>query len=268
MNCRYTRRNRREIWDSRIGTTRLLARAIAECPRPPQVWLNASTATIYRHTFGPPWGESGEIAATPEAKDAFSIDVARAWEEAFFANGAYGDASPTRKIALRTAIVLANDPENMLTILLRLAKLGLGGQMGEGRQWVSWVHGEDFCRAAEFLLGPGPRNSPAAPQRPPLSGPVNIASPHPVTNAELMHAIRAIAGRRFGLPASKWMLEAGAFFLRTQTELIIKSRRVIPDKLTAAGFRFRHPLLEPALADILFERDGHPKIEFPLQAEA
>lgn len=252
VNCRYTPKNRRAIWDSRIGTTRLLARAIAQCIRPPQVWLNASTATIYRHTFGPAWGESGEIAPTPEAKDAFSIDVARAWEKAFFENGSAGPAAPPiRKVALRTAIVLANDPDNMLTILLRLAKLGLGGQMGDGRQWVSWVHEEDFCRAVEFLLAPGTR--PAAPTAavPPLTGPVNIASPHPLTNAQLMRAIRALARRHFGLPARRWMLEVGTFFLRTETELILKSRRVIPEKLTTAGFTFLHPLLEPAVRDLL-----------------
>ena len=239
VNCRYTRRNRTAILNSRIRSTQILANAIAQCPNPPKLWLNSSTATIYRHTSGPPWTESGEIAATSEAKDAFSIQVARAWEDVLFTP----QLPATRRIALRTAIVLADDPDNMLTILLRLTRLGLGGRMGDGRQWVSWVHSEDFCRTIEFLITPGPGES--------LHGPVNIASPNPVTNAELMHTIRRAAHRPLGLPAPRPLLELGAFFLRTQTELILKSRRIAPTKLTAAGFQFLHGTLKPAVQELI-----------------
>jgi len=238
VNCRYTKRNRAAILASRIRSTEILAEAIARCARPPKIWLNSSTATIYRHTFGPAWTESGEIAATPAAKDAFSIEVARAWEAAFFTP----TLPATRRVALRTAIVLARDPENVLTILLRLARLGLGGRMGDGRQWVSWIHGQDFCRAIEFLITPGPGES--------LAGPVNLAAPNPVPNAELMRVIRKIARRPFGLPAPRPLLELGALFLRTETELILKSRRVSPAKLNAADFQFLYPELQTAVEQL------------------
>lgn len=210
----------------------------ARCRRPPGVWLNSSTATIYRHTFGPAWDETGEIGGCREAKDAFSVEIATAWERAL-------DEAPTpgtRKVKLRTAMVLSRngDPNNALRPLSVLARLGLGGRFGSGRQFVSWIHESDFCRALEFLI-----------ERDDLAGPVNLAAPGPVTNSDFMRALRRQVGVAFGLPAATWMLEAGAFFLRTETELLIKSRRVVPRRLLEAGFHFDHPSLDTALADLL-----------------
>ena len=236
VNCRYHARNRRLILDSRVNSTRALGEAIARAANPPRVWLNSSTATIYRHTFGPAWDESGETGSAPEAKDEFSVEVARAWENAFDAE----KTPATRKIALRSAMVLGHGKNSVFPVLRRLARVGLGGKMGNGRQFVSWIHEEDFCRAIDWLL-----------EHEGVSGVVNLAAPNPVTNAEMMRAFRKMCGISIGLPASHWMLEAGAFFLRTETELIIKSRRVISGRLMAAGFQFRFPRLEDALSALV-----------------
>lgn len=232
VNCRYHARNRKVLLDSRLDSTRVLGEAITRCTNPPLVWLNSSTATIYRHTFGPPWDETGEIGGCAEAKDIFSVHVATEWERVF--NGA--NTPHTRKVALRSAMVLGQGKNSVLPNLLRLARLGLGGSLAGGRQYVSWIHEEDFCGAVAWII-----------EHDRLRGPVNLAAPNPVTNAEFMSAIRAACHARFGLPATRWMLEIGAFFLRTETELVIKSRRVVPGKLLASGFAFRHPLLPPAI---------------------
>ncbi|HTV42701.1 MAG TPA: TIGR01777 family oxidoreductase [Candidatus Sulfotelmatobacter sp.] len=232
VNCRYNKRNRKQILESRIHSTRTVGQAIAACKPPPKAWLNTSTATIYKHTLGPAWDESGEIGNTPEAKDEFSIDVATAWERTF--NEAQTPA--TRKVAMRTAMVLGTGKNSVFPMLYRLTRLGLGGKMGDGRQFVSWIHELDFCRAVEWLI-----------THETLSGVVNIAAPNPVTNTEMMRIFRQTLGMPIGLPAAKWMLEIGAAFLRTETELIIKSRRIIPRRLTESGFTFRYPLMQPAL---------------------
>lgn len=239
VNCRYHARNRRLIMESRINSTRAIGEAIAICKTPPPVWLNASTATIYKHTFGPAWDESGEIGWTREAKDEFSIEVATAWERTFNELQTPG----TRKIAMRAAMVLGMGKNSVFPTLLRLTRFGLGGRMGDGRQFVSWVHEMDFCRAVEWLITDDE-----------LSGPVNIAAPNPITNAEMMGAFRDVCGMPVGLPAAKWMLEIGAFFLRTESELIIKSRRVISRRLPESGFTFRFPFLRQALEDLLARR--------------
>ena len=235
VNCRYNKRNRQLILESRIGSTRVLGQAIANCKSPPAVWLNASTATIYRHTFGPAWDESGQIESTPEAKDEFSIEVATAWERAF----SEAETPGTRKIAMRTAMVLGRDKNSVFPMLRRLTRLGLGGKMGRGRQFVSWIHEQDFCRAVEWLI-----------EKESFSGVVNIAAPNPVTNAEMMKVFRETFGMPIGLPAAKWMLEIGAFVLRTETELVIKSRHVIPGRLIESGFEFDFPLLTGALEEL------------------
>jgi len=236
VNCRYNAENRRAIMDSRVESTRVIGEAIARCTNPPRVWLNSSTATIYKHTFGPPHDESShDFATAAQAKDEFSVEVARAWEKAF-------DESPaprTRKVALRTTIVFGTVEGGVFRILRRLARFGLGGKMGSGKQFVSWIHDEDFCRAVEWIL-----------EHYELAGPVNMAAPHPLTNAEMMAAFRRVCGIPLGLPAAEWMLEVGAFFLRTETELLLKSRRVVPGKLLASGFEFRFPKMEEALRDL------------------
>ncbi len=231
VNCRYNRRNRRALMDSRVNSTRILGDAIARCTRPPNVWLNASTATIYRHTYGPAWDENGEIAATPEAKDAFSVEVATNWERAFNQAPTPG----TRKIAMRAGLVLGLGGNSVFPVLRRLVRLGLGGNMGNGRQFVSWIHAADYCRAVEWLLN-----------HPELSGVINVTAPNPVPNHDMMQTLRELCGMPFGLPAPRWMLELGAFFLRTETELVIKSRRVIPRRLLETGFQFQFPGIRAA----------------------
>ena len=236
VNCRYHARNRKLLLDSRLDSTRVLGEAIAQCTNPPPVWLNSSTATIYRHTFGPAWDEAGEIGGCAEAKDIFSVQIATEWERVF--NEAR--TPRTRKVALRSAMVLGHAKNSALPNLLRLGRLGLGGRLASGRQFVSWIHEEDFCRAVEWIV-----------EHTNLDGAVNLAAPNPVTNAEFMATIRRVCHAPFGLPASLWMLEIGAFFLRTETELLIKSRRVVPGKLLVNGFAFRHPQILPAIEQLV-----------------
>jgi uncharacterized protein (TIGR01777 family) len=236
VNCRYNPRNRKLMLDSRLHSTRVLGEAIGRCANPPPVWLNSSTATIYRHTFGPAWDESGEIGGCAEAKDIFSVHIATEWERVF----QEADTPHTRKVALRSAMVLGHAPNSVLPNLLRLARLGLGGSLAGVRQFVSWIHQKDFCCAIDWIL-----------ENEGLSGPVNLAAPNPVTNAEFMAAIRQACGAPFGLPAPRWLLEVGACFLRTETELVIKSRRVVPGKLLAGGFHFLHPHLRPAIEHLV-----------------
>lgn len=236
VNCRYNKENQRTILDSRVLSTRVLGEAISRCTKPPIVWLNSSTATIYKHSLDRAMDERGELGATPEAKDAFSVQVAQEWERAL-------EAAPTpatRKVALRTAMVLGTEPSGVLDVLRRLVLSGLGGNMGTGNQYVSWINEQDFCRAIEWLIS-----------RQDFRGVVNLAAPNPIPNRELMERLRKACGRSFGLPAARWMLEIGAFFMRTETELIIKSRRVVPGRLLESGFEFRFPGLEQALADLL-----------------
>lgn len=236
VDCRYHSRNRRVILESRIESTRVLGNAIRQCAKPPRVWLNSSTATIYRHSLDRAMDEvTGEIGATPEAKDEFSVEVACSWERAL----EEARTPDTRKVALRSAMVLGRARNSVLPMLRRLTQMGLGGSMAGGQQFVSWIHQADVCRAVEWLL-----------DHDDISGPVNLASPNPIPNRELMRVMRGICGVPFGLPAARWMLEAGAFFLRTETELIIKSRRVVPGRLLAGGFTFKFPELRAAIEEL------------------
>lgn len=236
VDCRYTASNRQLILESRLKPTRVIGHAIAACATPSAVWLNSSTATIYRHTLGPAWDEGGEIGGCPEAKDLFSVHVATEWERVFNEAG----TPRTRKVALRSSMVLGHGRNSVLPVLLRLARLGLGGALANGRQFVSWIHEEDFARAVEWIL-----------KTESLAGAVNVASPNPVTNAEFMAEIRRACGMPLGLPAARWMLEIGAFVLRTETELVLKSRRVVPGRLLATGFEFRHPQLRGAIEHLV-----------------
>ncbi|MDR6639787.1 TIGR01777 family oxidoreductase [Paenarthrobacter nitroguajacolicus] len=228
VNCRYDERHRREILDSRVLTTRALGRAVAACAEPPRTWINSSTGTIYRHADDHPQSEaSGELGT------GFSVDVARAWEDELAA----AVAPDTRKVALRIAIVLGAG--GVMSPLQNLARLGLGGHMGPGTQKFSWIHVEDLFRVVLFVH-----------QRAELTGPVNAATPYPVDNRELMSLVRQSMGVPFGIPTPAWLLEAGAVLIRTQTELVLKSRWVEPRKLLDAGFAFEHPTLADALNDI------------------
>ena len=236
VNCRYTAENRRLIMDSRVDSTRVIGEAIAHCAQPPRVWLNSSTATLYKHSLVCANDEtSTDYRSTAEAKDDFSVSVGLAWEKAF-----YDAVTPcTRRAALRITLVFGTVPGGVFQIMRRLAKLGLGGRMGSGRQYVSWIHDQDFCRAVEWIL-----------EHDELTGPVNLAAPEPVPNAEMMRLYRRVCGLPIGLPAAGWMLEIGAFFMRTETELLLKSRRVVPGKLLASGFQFSFPGMEAALRDL------------------
>ncbi len=235
VNCRYHERNRREIMDSRIHSTRAVGEAIGRCKLPPRVWMNSSTATIYKHSLARAMDESGETDATPDAKDAFSVEVAKAWEAA--ANEVSTPA--TRKVWLRSAMVLGQGSNSVFPALRRLARFGLGGKMASGEQFVSWIHEEDFCRTIQWLI-----------EHEDVSGVVNLAAPNPIPNREVMEIFRRVCGLPIGLPALLWMLEVGAFFLRTETELIIKSRRVIPKRLEATGFTFQFRTMEEAVREI------------------
>jgi uncharacterized protein (TIGR01777 family) len=239
VNCRYHGENRRLIQESRVKSTRAVGEAIARAARPPRVWLQASTATIYAHSYDLPNDEAtGILGGSEEGAPGtwrFSIDVAKSWEQV--ANEAR--LPHTRTVLLRSAMTMSPDPGGVYDVLLGLVRWGLGGASGDGRQYVSWVHDRDFVRAVYWLI-----------EHPELSGPVNIAAPNPVPNAEFMRTLRAAWGIGFGLPATKWMLEIGAFFLRTETELMLKSRRVIPGRLLQSGFVFQFPTWAKAADDL------------------
>jgi uncharacterized protein len=229
VNCRYTPENRRLILNSRTETTRQLGESVLACQRPPALWINSSTATIYRHAEDRPMTEeSGDIGS------GFSVEVAKAWEEAFFAI----DLPATRQIALRIAIVL--DDGGVMGPLRNLVRFGLGGAQGSGRQQFSWIHMEDLFRIVRFLQ-----------EHPELDGVFNASAPHPVTNRELMASLRGAMGVPVGLPAPRWLLELGARLIRTETELVLKSRWVLPERLQRAGFHFHYDTLDKALHEII-----------------
>lgn len=245
VNCRYNQTNRREIMDSRVLSTQVLGKAVAQASQPPKLWLNASTATIYRHALDRPMDEAtGELGGDePGAPSAwnFSIDVARRWEQTFFE----APAPLTRKVAMRSAMTMSPDRGGIFATLLRLVELGMGGRAARGNQFISWIHDADFIRAVEFLI-----------ENEQMSGPVNLCSPCPLPNREFMRALRQCCEMPGGLPAAKWMLEAGAFLMRTETELILKSRRVVPSRLLAAGFEFLWPEWPDAARNLVQRWNG------------
>ena len=245
VNCRYTAANREEILRSRVDSVRAVGQAIARARRPPAVWLQASTATIYAHRFDAPNDETTGILGgrEPGAPHTwrFSIDVATAWEWAL----AEAATPRTRKVALRSAMIMSPDRGGIFDTLLTLVRRGLGGRAGDGRQYVSWIHDADFVRAVRWLIAHGE-----------VEGAVNVAAPVPLPYREFMAALRKAAGVPVGLPAPRWLLEAGAFIMRTETELVLKSRRVVPGRLRAAGFTFEHPSWAEAAADLCARRAG------------
>jgi hypothetical protein len=239
VNCRYHAANRKAILDSRVDSTRVLGEAIARSHCPPRVWLQAGTATIYAHRYDAPNDEATGIlgGAEPNAPDTwrFSIDVARAWERTL--NEA--QTPRTRKVILRSAMTMSVSAGGVFDMLLRLVRYGLGGQIGDGRQYVSWIHGEDFVRAIYWLI-----------EQDSVVGPINLCAPNPLPNAEFMRTLRQAWGIPFGLPTPKWMLEIGAALIGTESELILKSRRVVPKRLLETGFAFQFPTWSEAAQDL------------------
>jgi uncharacterized protein (TIGR01777 family) len=240
VDCRYSVVNRREILDSRIQPTQILGEAVGRLPNPPRLWMNASTATIYRHAMDRTMDEmNGELGGSERGVPPswrFSIEVATHWEKTFFE----ATTPRTRKIALRGALVMTPERGGPFDRLLRLVRLGLGGAAGSGDQFMSWVHDADFVRALEYLM-----------LNEYIDGVVNVASPTPLPNRDFMQVLRKAWGRKFGLTSQRWMLELGAVFLRTETELILKSRRVIPGRLLDHGFRFEFPEWGAAAGDLV-----------------
>ena len=239
VNCRYTAENRRLIIDSRVNSTRAVGQAIAQSDNPPRVWLQASTATLYAHRYDAPNDEASGIigGSEPNAPDTwrFSIDVVKKWELEL--NAA---ATPTtRKVLMRSAIVMSPGAGGPFDMLLRLVRFGLGGRFGDGREFVSWIHDQDFVRTVDWLI-----------QHEELAGAVNLAAPNPLPNSEFMQTLRKAWGIPFGLPATEWMLELGAFVLRSETELMLKSRRVVPTRLLQSGFTFQFPTFAEAARDL------------------
>lgn len=230
VNCRYTPKNREEILQSRVTSVRTVGQAIAQASRPPAVWLQASTATIYAHRYDAPNDERTGVMGgnEPDAPAAwrFSIEVATAWEKALDEAA----ASATRKVKLRSAMIMSPDRGGIFDTLLTLVRCGLGGSAGDGRQYVSWIHDLDFLRSIYWLI-----------ERQDIDGAVNLSSPNPLPYKDFMATLRRAWGTRIGLPATRWMLAVGAFLMRTETELVLKSRRVEPGRLLQEGFSFRYP---------------------------
>jgi hypothetical protein len=249
VNCRYDAANRQAIYESRIGSTRLLGRVMAGLSEPPRVWLNASAATIYRRAVDEdgvdlPLDEACELCGDEPDSSAerwaerrgFSARVARDWEAAFFAT----ETPRTRKVALRSAVVLSPTPGSAFGVLSNLVRLGLGGRQGNGRQFVCWIHETDYARAVEFLI-----------EREDLNGPVNIAAPYPLPNREFMAGLRWAWDMPNGLPAPSLAIKFGALILRTEPELVLQSCRAVPGRLLEAGFEFEFPEWAEAAEDLV-----------------
>ncbi|PRY18042.1 epimerase [Kineococcus rhizosphaerae] len=244
VNCRYTEENLRQMMDSRVESTRVVGQAVAAAARPPATWLQMSTATIYADTRGPAHDEDGELGGREPHVPAYweySVRIARRWEQAQLE----ARTPATRRVQLRAAMVMTPDRGGVFDVLSWMARLGLGGPVAGGGQYVSWIHGDDAVRAVQFLLA-----------RADLSGPFNLAAPQPLPQAETMRVLRRAWGRPVGLPATAWMASAGAFVLRTDPELLLKSRRVVSSRLPAAGFAFEHPTWPEAARDLVARRAG------------
>ncbi|HEX4062017.1 MAG TPA: TIGR01777 family oxidoreductase [Streptosporangiaceae bacterium] len=240
VNCRYTPANLRDMMDSRVNSARVVGEAITAAARPPRAWLQMSTATIYAHRLDAPNDETTGVIGGGEPGTppywGYSVKIATSWERA-----QRRAATPhTRKVAMRAAIVMSPDRGGAFDVLSRLARLGLGGTVAGGRQYVSWIHDQDFARAVEFLA-----------ERDDITGAVNLAAPHPLTQRQFMRALRAAWGVPLGLPATAWMAELGALAIRSDTELLLKSRRVVPGLLLAAGFSFDHPQWPDSAIDLV-----------------
>ena len=252
VNCRYNAANRQAIFDSRIKPTLLLGQLIAASSKPPRIWMNASTSTFYRHALDRPQDEfTGELGDLPTERGtrepanlpetwSFSIDVASRWEQAFLSI----PTPRTRKIRLRSSMVMSPDPGGVFSVLSGLARKGLGGSIGTGRQFVSWMHELDYCRAIDLLL-----LQPEITEE--TGGIVNMTAPEPIPNRDFMRDLRKAWRVSIGLPATEWMIEIGTFLMRSESELVLKSRRVVPTLLLKHGFPFAFPTWPAAAQDLV-----------------
>ena len=230
VHCRYNVENLNEMMSSRVDSVRVIGEAIAQCKTPPKLWLQASTATIYAHRYDAPNDEVTGIMGGDEPGASFtwnaSIKIAKAWEAEFEA----ADTPNTRKVALRSAMTMSPDQGSVFAVFASLAKKGLGGRLGDGKQYVSWIHAQDFARAISFLI-----------EHDEICGAVNLCSPNPLPQAEFMKVLRKAVGVPFGFPAPASLVELGTRFMRTESELVLKSRRVVPTILLQHGFKFDFP---------------------------
>jgi NAD dependent epimerase/dehydratase family enzyme len=256
VNCRYDAAHRKAIYESRIRSTRLLGSVIAGLAEPPRVWMNASAATIYRRVLDEngvdlpldegtgvvgitePQAKMEPLAARWARRRDFSSRVARDWEAAFFE----AETPRTRKVVLRSGVVLSPAPGSAFAVLSHLVRLGLGGKQGNGRQFVPWIHEADYARAVEFLIA-----------REDMDGPFNLAAPNPLPNREFMAALREAWDVPNGLPAPTLAILIGAIFLRTEPELVLKSCRAVPGRLLDAGFDFEFPEWPEAAKDLVWQ---------------
>lgn len=229
VDCRYTEKNMGLIFSSRLESTAVIGEAILACNNPPLVWINGASATIYRHSETEPMTERGG-----EIGSGFSIEVCKAWETVFD----NFQLPATRKVNLRIAMVMGKTG-GVFPELMGIIRKGLGGTMGKGTQQVSWIHIDDFCRMVAWSI-----------ENPQVQGIYNSVAPMPVTNKALMQKLRKKAGVPFGLPAAAWMLEIGAFFIGTETELILKSRYSYPERALQEGFQFKHQRIDSCLSDL------------------
>jgi len=232
VNCRYTEKNKKEIFDSRTNSINALSEAVKKCNRPPKLWIQCASATIYRHAEDRPMTE-----ANGETGEGFSVEVCQLWEKTFRERTA--GFTHTRKVILRTSLVLGKQ-EGVFPRLINLVKFGLGGRQGNGQQWVSWVHELDVASMVEWIA-----------LHPAIEGEINCTSPLPLQNKDFMKIIRTAYGAPFGLPAPAWLMEIGAFMIGTETELILKSRWVLPQRIKESGYTFKLPELKDAVKQIL-----------------
>lgn len=230
VDCRYTDKNKQEIYDSRINSTKILQQAVDNCIHKPKIWLNASSATIYVHSETHLNTEENGIIG-----DDFSMNICKSWEKEFFKT----ENEDIRKVALRTSIVLGNNG-GAFTKLKLITKLGLGGKQGRGNQNISWIHIDDFCKAVEYII-----------ENKNLSGEINVTAPNPLFNEEFMRKLRKEMKIPFALNAAFWQLEIASVFLKTETELLLKSRNVYPEKLMKSGYKFTYPNVETAFKDLV-----------------
>ncbi|REC46614.1 TIGR01777 family oxidoreductase [Chryseobacterium pennipullorum] len=230
VDCRYHEKNRQEIYSSRIESTNILQKAVDGCSEKPKVWLNASSATIYVHSEKHLNTEENGIIG-----DDFSMNICKSWEKEFF-KVTHDDV---RKVALRTSIVIGNHG-GAFPKLRQVTRWGLGGKQGRGNQWVSWIHIDDFCKAVELII-----------ENKNMTGPINVTAPKPISNEEMMQILRKQMNMPFGLNAPVWQLELASLFLKTETELLLKSRHVYPEKLIKTGFTFSFPDWEGAVFNLL-----------------